>query len=74
MAKHISRYCLIRNIETSGLVHPKRESFWNLSKYGLDDKITTIPKTAINKTKKVIVASEYLKINKTIDFDSIYLL
>jgi len=53
---------------------PKTEVVLNLSKYGLDDKIITALKTAINKTKGVLVDSEDLKINKTINFGFIYLL
>ena len=53
---------------------PKTEVVLNLSKYGLDNKTITALKTAINKTKGVLVDSENMKINKTIDFGFIHLL
>jgi len=53
---------------------PKTEIILNLSKYGLDNKIITVLKNSINKTKGVLVDSESIKINKTIDFGFIHLL
>jgi len=53
---------------------PKTEVVLNLSKYGLDNKTITALKTAINKTKGILVDSENIKINKTIDFGFIHLL
>lgn len=53
---------------------PKTEVVLNLSKYDLDNKTITALKTAINKTKGVLVDSEDMKINKTIDFGFIHLL
>ena len=53
---------------------PKTEVVLNLSKYGLDNKIITALKTSINKTKGVLIDSQDIKINKTIDFGFIHLL
>ncbi len=53
---------------------PKTEVVLNLSKYGLDNKIMTALKTSINKTKGVLIDSQDIKINKTIDFGFIHLL
>ena len=53
---------------------PKTEVVLNLSKFGLDNKTITALKTAINKTKGVLVDSEDIKIKKTIDFGFIHLL
>jgi len=53
---------------------PKTEVVLNLSKYGLDNKTMTALKTSINKTKGVLIDSEDIKINKTIDFGFIHLL
>ena len=53
---------------------PKTEVVLNLSKYGLDNKTITALKTAINKTKGILVDSEDIKIKKTIDFGFIHLL
>jgi len=53
---------------------PQTEVVLNLSKYGLDDKIITALKSSINKTKGVLVDSEDIKINKTIDFGLIHLI
>jgi len=53
---------------------PKTEVVLNLSKYGLDNKIITALKTSINKTKGVLVDSEDIKINKTIDFGFAHLI
>lgn len=52
----------------------KTEVVLNLSKYGLDNRTITALKTAINKTKGVLVDSEDLKMNKTIDFGFVCLL
>ncbi len=53
---------------------PKTEVVLNLSKYGLDNKTITALKTSINKTKGILIDSEDIKINKTIDFGFIHLL
>ena len=53
---------------------PKTKVILNLSKYGLDNKTITILKSVINKTKGVLVDSEDIKINKTVDFGFIHLL
>ena len=53
---------------------PKTEVVLNLSKYGLNDKIITALKTSLNKAKGVLIDSEDIKINKTIDFGFIHLL
>lgn len=53
---------------------PKTEVVLNLSKYGLDNKTITALKTAINKTKGILVDSEDIRIKKTIDFGFIHLL
>ncbi len=53
---------------------PKTEVILNLSKYGLDNKTISALKSSINKTKGVLVDSEDVKINKTIDFGFIHLL
>lgn len=53
---------------------PKTEVVLNLSKYGLDDKIITALKTSINKTKGILIDSEDIKINKTVDFGLVHLL
>ena len=53
---------------------PKTEVVLNLSKYGLDNRIITALKTSINKTKGVLVDSEGIKINKTIDFGFAHLI
>jgi len=53
---------------------PKTEVVLNLSKYGIDNKIMTALKTSINKTRGVLIDSESIKINKTIDFGFIHLL
>jgi len=53
---------------------PKTKVILNLSKYGLDNKTITILKSVINKTKGVLVDSEDIKINKTVDFGFIYIL
>ncbi len=53
---------------------PKTEVVLNLSKYGLDNKIITALKTSINKTKGVLIDSEDIKINKTIDFGFAHLI
>ncbi|MGP8322315.1 MAG: IS1634 family transposase [Methanosarcinaceae archaeon] len=60
-----------RDAETG---NPKTEVVLNLSKYGLDNKTLTALKTSINKTKGVLIDSEDIKINKTIDFGFIHLL
>ncbi len=53
---------------------PKTEVVLNLSKYGLDNKTITSLKTSINKTKGILVDSEDIKINKTIDIGFVHLL
>jgi len=53
---------------------PKTRVILNLSRYGLDNKTITILKSVINKTKGVLVDSEDIKINKTVDFGFIHLL
>lgn len=53
---------------------PKTEVVLNLSKYGLDNKTITALKTAINKTKGILIDSKDIKINKTIDFGFVHLL
>lgn len=53
---------------------PQTEVVLNLSKYGLDNKIITALKTSINKTKGVLIDSEGIKINKTIDFGFAHLI
>lgn len=53
---------------------PKTEVVLNLSKFGLDNKIITALKTSINKTKGILVDSESIKINKTVDFGFIHLI
>jgi len=53
---------------------PKTEVVLNLSKYGLDNKTITALKTSINKTKGILIDSEDIKINKTIDFGFVHLL
>lgn len=53
---------------------PQTEVVLNLSKFGLDNKTITALKTAINKTKGVLVDSDDIKINKTVDFGFIHLL
>ncbi len=52
----------------------RTEVVLNLSKYGLDDKIITALKTSINKTKGILIDSEDIKINKTVDFGLVHLL
>ncbi len=54
--------------------NPKTEVVLNLSKYGIDNKTMTALKTSINKTKGVLIDSEDIKINKTVDFGFIHLL
>ena len=54
--------------------NPKTKVVLNLSKYGIDDRIITALKSAINKPKGVLVDSQGIKINKTIDFGFIHLL
>jgi transposase len=53
---------------------PKTTVVLNLSKYGLDNKTITALKTSINKTKGVLVDSEDIRIDKTIDFGYIHIL
>ncbi|MDA3891395.1 MAG: IS1634 family transposase [Salinivirgaceae bacterium] len=53
---------------------PQTEVILNLSKYGLDNKIITALKTSINTTKGVLIDSEDIKINKTIDFGFVHLI
>lgn len=53
---------------------PQTEVVLNLSKYGLDNKIITALKTSINKTKGILIDSEDIKINKTIDFGFAHLI
>ncbi len=53
---------------------PKTEVVMNLSKLGLDNKTITALKTSINKTKGILVDSEEIKLNKTIDFGFVHLL
>ncbi len=53
---------------------PKTEVVLNLSKYGIDNRILTALKTSLNKPKGVLVDSEDIKINKTIDFGFIHLI
>lgn len=53
---------------------PKTEVVLNLSKYGLDNRIITALKSSINKAKGILVDSEDIKINKTVDFGFIHLL
>jgi transposase len=53
---------------------PKTEVVLNLSKFGLDNKTITALKTAINRTKGVLVDSDDIKITKTIDFGFIHIL
>lgn len=52
----------------------KTEVVLNLSKYGLDNKTITALKTSINKTKGILVDSEDIKINKTVDFGLVHLI
>nr|MDA3897352.1 IS1634 family transposase [Desulfobacteraceae bacterium] len=53
---------------------PKTEVVLNLSKYGLDNRIITALKSSINKVKGILVDSEDIKIDKTVDFGFIHLL
>lgn len=53
---------------------PKTEVVLNLSGLGLDNQTITALKSAINKTKGVLVDSEDITIHKTIDFGYIHLL
>jgi len=53
---------------------PKTTVVLNLSKYDLDNKTITALKTSINKTKGVLVDSEDIRIDKTIDFGYIHIL
>jgi transposase len=53
---------------------PKTKVVLNLSKYGLDNRIITALKSSINKAKGILVDSEDIKINKTVDFGFIHLL
>lgn len=53
---------------------PKTKVVLNLSKYGLDNKIITALKSSINKAKGILVDSEDIKINQTVDFGFIHLL
>lgn len=53
---------------------PKTKVVLNLSKYGLDNSIITALKSSINKAKGILVDSEDIKINKTVDFGFIHLL
>jgi len=53
---------------------PKTEVVLNLSKYDLDNKTITALKTSINKTKGILIDSEDIKINQTIDFGFVHLL
>ena len=53
---------------------PKTEVVLNLSKLGLDNKTLTALKTGINKTKGVLVDSQDIRVDKTVDFGFIHLL
>ena len=53
---------------------PKTEVVLNLSKLDLSNKIITALKTAINKTKGILVDSQDIKIRKTFDFGFIHLI
>jgi transposase len=53
---------------------PKTKVVLNLSKYCLDNRIITALKSSINKAKGILVDSEDIKINKTVDFGFIHLL
>ena len=53
---------------------PKTKVVLNLSKLGLSDKVITNLKTAINKTKGVLVDSQDIKIRKTFDYGFIHLI
>lgn len=53
---------------------PKTKVVLNLSKYGLDNRIITALKSSINKAKGILVDSEDIKINKTVDFGFIHLI
>lgn len=53
---------------------PKTKVVLNLSKYGLDNRIITALKSSINKAKGILVDSDDIKINKTVDFGFIHLL
>lgn len=53
---------------------PKTKVVLNLSKYGLDNRIITALKSSINKAKGILVDSEDIKINQTVDFGFIHLL
>jgi len=53
---------------------PKTKVVLNLSKLDLSDKIITNLKTAINKTKGVLIDSQGIKIRKTFDYGFIHLI
>ena len=53
---------------------PKTKVVLNLSKYGIDNRIITALKSAINKPKGILVDSDSIKISKTIDFGYVHLL
>ena len=53
---------------------PKTEVVLNLSKLGLSNEIITALKTAINKTKGVLVDSQDIRIKKTFDYGFIHLI
>jgi len=53
---------------------PRTEVISNLSKLGLDNKMITALKVTLNKAKGVLIDSNDIKINKTIDFGFVYLL
>ena len=53
---------------------PKTEIVLNLSKLGLDNKTITAFKTAINRKKGILVDSQDIKIEKTINYGFIHLL
>ena len=53
---------------------PKTKVVLNLSKYGIDNKIITALKSALNKPKGILVDSDSIKISKTIDFGYVHLL
>jgi hypothetical protein len=72
--KVYSSVLLCRKFRDKDTGKPKTEVVLNLSKFGLDNKTITALKTAINKTKGMLVDSDDIKITKTIDFGFIHIL
>ena len=72
--KEYSSVLLCKKYRDKETGKPKTEVVLNLSKFGLDNKTITALKASINKAKGVLVDSEDIKINKTIDFGFVHIL